>query len=200
MALTTFANWFYSRRHGGDGPAEDDEAERDAPAGARADRAARSRHGDPLGAPVERRSRRLAADASRRARRPRARGLPRSPARQRHVRAAAEDRAGAHDDLVQRGHAPARNGAAAAGRFRSRRQLAGARLGRLPQCLASERNRRSQAPSARRRRLDGDRDAPHPGARSCPVSSRGLEGSFYELLRSRYAIEIARRRRRSSRR
>ena len=47
--------------------------------------------------------------------------------------------------------------------------LAGARLGRSLNVSPSETNRGSQAASARRRRDDGDRDAPHPGARSCPV-------------------------------
>src|SRR4051812_7344113 len=62
MALTNFDGLGYSRADdGGRLPTEGDEAERHAPAGARSDRAARNRHGDPLGAPAERRSRCLPA-------------------------------------------------------------------------------------------------------------------------------------------
>ena len=54
------------------------------------------------------------------------------------------------------------------------RELAGARLGRLAPRLPVRGNPRDQAASARRRRDDGDRDAPPPGARSCPASSRRI--------------------------
>src|SRR6266480_2320287 len=83
-----FAGCLYSRLHdGGDRiPREDDQAERGAAAGARADRASRRRHRDPLRAAAQRGPRRLAPDRPRRARRPRARGLPRAPAGQRDLR------------------------------------------------------------------------------------------------------------------
>src|SRR3954447_11284417 len=64
-----FTDCLYSRLHdGGDrSPREDDEAERGAAAGARADRASRCRHRDPLRAAAQRRPRRLAPDRPRRA-------------------------------------------------------------------------------------------------------------------------------------
>ena len=111
----------------------------------------------------------------RRARRPGARGLPRAPPGQRHIRAATEDRAAAHDDLVQRGHAPARDDA------EQHDALAHAPARRapprpLPQCLPRARSRRRQAASARRRRLDGDRDASHPGRRRAGRRAAGSRG------------------------
>ena len=107
----------------------------------------------------------------RRARRARARGLPRPPARQRHVRARAEDRAGADDDLVQRGHAPARDAPgqpdALARRRRSPAPTSAA-------ACTSRRPRRSSSrsacasPTARRWR---SRRSTCP-SRSCPGSRR----------------------------
>src|SRR5438132_2547186 len=145
----------YSREHGGGDrdPGQDDEAERGAAAGALARRAARRRHRDPLRAAAQRGPRRLAPDRPRRARRARARGLSRAPARQRDVCATAEDLAAADHDLVQRGHAPPRNG----GRQRDALAQPPAR-GRpprsLPQRLSGRGNRGREAASARRRRLD----------------------------------------------
>src|SRR4029079_4818727 len=106
-------NCLYSRLHdGGDRlPGQDDQTERGAAAGARAHRASRRRHRNPLRAAAQRRPRRFAPDRPTRAPRPPARGLPRASPRQRPLRPAAEDLPGAHDDLVQRGHAPARHGA-----------------------------------------------------------------------------------------
>ena len=97
-----------------------DEAEPDEGPGARPDRAPRRRRGDPVGAPAERRPRRLAADGPRGARRPRPRGLPRPQPRLGHVRQRAEDRAGADDDVLHRGRAPPRHEARPAARSRSR--------------------------------------------------------------------------------
>src|SRR5579884_122704 len=177
-----FAASLYSRLHDGGrrSPAEDDEAERGAAAGARADRAARRRHRDSLRAAAQRGPRRLAPDRPRRARRPRARGLSRPSPRKRDVRAAAEDRPAAHDDLVQRGHAPARDGG------EQQDALAHAPAGRpssraLPQRLSRPGGRRRQAAAAGRRRLDGDRDAPHPGGRR---AGRRAEGSRGLVLRA----------------
>src|SRR5438105_2664839 len=86
MALTTFRERGYSSvRDGGRSTTEGDEAECNPAAGAGPDRAPRRRHRDPLGAPAERRSRRLAAYRPRGPRRPRARGLRRPPARERHL-------------------------------------------------------------------------------------------------------------------
>src|SRR3954466_7832951 len=98
-----FRNCLYSRpSDGGDrSPAEDDEAERRAAAGAGAHRAARRRNRDPLGAAAQRRSGCFAPARPRRARRPRARGLSRAPPRQRHLRPAAQDHPAPHHDLVQ---------------------------------------------------------------------------------------------------
>src|SRR4029079_5564727 len=156
----------YSRLHdGGDrNPGQDDQAERGAAAGARAHRASRRRHRDPLRAAAQRRPRSLAPDRPRRARRPGARGLPRASPRQRHVRPAAQDLAAADDDLLQRGHAPARDGA------EQHDPLAHAPARRaaprpVPQRLSRRRSRRSEAASPGRRRLDGDRDASYPGRR-----------------------------------
>src|SRR6476619_5371830 len=173
-----FAECLYSRLHdGGDRiPRENDQAERGAAAGARVDRASRRRHRYPLRAAAQRGPRRLAPDRPRRARRPRARGLPRAPAGQRDLRPAAEDLSAAHDDLLQRGHAPTWHGTGqhdALAHAPARR----AATRPFPQCLSRRRDRRRQAASARGRRLDGDRDAPHPGGRraGCRVTgSRGL--------------------------
>ena len=61
----------------------------------------------------------------------------------------------------------------------------------LPQCLSWRGNHGRQAASPGGRRLDGDRDAPRAGERRPGVEPPDLEGSFYELLRARYGIEIA---------
>ena len=53
-------------------------------------------------------------------------------------------------------------------------------------------NPRDQAAPARRRRDDGDRDAPPSGgARARPRAGRISTGSFYDLLRDRYGVAIA---------
>src|SRR5947207_3527922 len=172
-----FAGCLYSRLHdGGDRiPREDDQAERGAAAGARADRASRRRHRDPLRAAAQRGPRRLAPDRPRRARRPRARGLPRAPAGQRDLRPTAEDLPAAHDDLVQRGHAPAWHGTEqhdALAHSPARR----AAFRSFPQCLSGRRDRRRQAASPGGRRLDGHRDAPYPGGRRTGRRAAGPRG------------------------
>src|SRR4051812_10579550 len=155
MALTTFAPLGYSRRSdGGRLPPEGDEAERHAPAGTRPDRAARNRHRDPLRAPVERRSGRLAADRARGSRRPRPGGLRRAQAGQRDLRPAAEDLPGADDDVIQRGHAPPWDGPGkpdALDGHRARRRPPGPSAPRL----AVRENPGYQAFAACRRRDDG---------------------------------------------
>ena len=110
------------------------------------------RRRDPLRAPARHRPRRLAADRARGARRARARGLPRSPPRRRHVRRRAEGREGHRHHLVQRRHARS-----AASRRRAARSTcasipAGARLGRILHVSPSE-----QVLSVKRLRLaDGE--------------------------------------------
>ena len=79
--------------------------------GARPDRAARRRRRDPVRAAALRRPRRLAADRQSRARRSRPRRDARAAARERDIRQRAEDRPGADDDLLHRGHAAPRHGA-----------------------------------------------------------------------------------------
>src|SRR6266516_187216 len=167
----------YRRQHGGGDrdTREDDEAERCTAAGARADRAPRRRHRDSLRAAAQRRPRRLAPDRPRRARRARARGLSRAPPRERHIRAAAQDLAAADDDLVQRGHSPPRDGreqqdalAQPPTRRRPPRPL--------PQRLTWRGDRGREAASARRRCLDGDRDAPFPGERRSRRPAAGPRG------------------------
>src|SRR5436190_12400715 len=163
MALTTFAGLGYSPADdGGRVPAQGDEAERHAPAGARPDRAARDRHGDPFGTPAERRSRRLPADRARGAGRPRPGGVRRAQAGQRHVRPAAEDRAGADDDVVQRGHAPARDGPGKPNALNGDRARGGPSRQAAP-CLSVRENPGDQAFATRRRRDDGDRDVAPAG-------------------------------------
>ena len=146
---------------------------------------------DPVRAAAQPGPRRLAADRARRDRRARARGLPRAPPRQRHVRPRAEDRAGADDDLVQRGDAPARACARAARRSRS----------------SSSTPARISAAACTSRRRSGSSSR---SACASPTTSRwrsrpctcpeplvpGLtredfdETSFYDLLTDRYGIEI----------
>src|SRR6476646_5146778 len=141
-----FADCLYSRLHdGGDRiPRENDQAERGAAAGARADRASRRRHRYPLREAAQRGPRRLAPDRPRRARRPRARGLPRAPAGQRDLRPTAEDLPTAHDDLVQRGHAPAWHGTEQADALaHPPARRAAARP--FSECLSGRRDRRRQA-------------------------------------------------------
>ena len=152
--------------------AADHEAEPDARPGVRPDRERGRRARDPLRAAAEPGLRRLAPDRPRRDRRARARGLSRPAARERHVRQRAEDRAGADDDLVQRGDAQARDAAGqqdALARGQARRRLSRP----LPARLALRADRRRQAPAARRRRDDGDRDAARPrAARPRPDAAR----------------------------
>ena len=150
------------------------------------------RRGDPVRAPAQRRPRRLAADRARRPRRPRPRGLLVRRARQRHVRQRAEDRPGADDDLVHRGHAPARDGARAAGRSSSKSQPAGAMVGpdppRLAVRAASSSSSACGSPTTRRWRSRrctcGRRSC--PGCR--PTTSRATPSTT--LLSDRYGIDI----------
>ena len=100
---------WHPRRTGLDHEAHRDEAERDAQPGARPDRAARRGGGDSLRAPAVDEPRRLAPHGPRGARRARARRAAGAPSRERHVRQRAEDRAGADDDVLHRGHAAARH-------------------------------------------------------------------------------------------
>ena len=60
-----------------------------------------------------------------------------------------------------------------------------------PSRLSVRGNPGNQAVSARRRRDDGDRDAAHPEPLVPGLEAKDLGGSFYELLRDRYGVEIA---------
>ena len=116
--------------------------------------------------------RRLAAHGPRGARRARARRAARAPPRQRHVRQRAEDRAGADDDVLHRGHAAARHDARVAharspgdARRRPSRPVAAR--------LALRAGGDHQPPAAGGSRDDGDRDAPRPrGARPGALGAR----------------------------
>ena len=167
-----------------------DEAGRDARARARPDRAAGGRRGDPVGAAAERRLRSLAPDRAGRPRRSRARGVPRPATRVGHIRERAEDRAGADDDVVHGGHAPARDEPASG--TLELRTVAGRRSPRAPAPrLAVGADRRRDAATARGRR-DMAIETLHVRASRVPGSqARDLEErSFYELLQDRYGIEI----------
>src|SRR5581483_11516993 len=199
MALTTCETGsIVEARRPHEREAEDHQAEPRQAAGAGADRAARRGHRDSLRASAERGSRRVAAHDPRGPRRSRARGLPRAASRQRHLCAAAEDLAAADDDVVQRGHAPARDDARqphpladAAARGRAARAL--------PQRVAERADRRREAAPAGGRRLDGDRDAPHPGVGRAGAGGEGprrlvLRAAAYEVRhrdRERHADDRA---------
>ena len=128
----------------------------------RADRGARRRRRDPVRAPARSRSRRLAADGARRARRARARGLPRPPARRRHVRRRAEGRQG-HGRSARSATTCAQRGLTPASRTLDLADRTGRRpAGPPPPRLAVRARGLGQAPSPRRRRADGDRAAARP--------------------------------------
>ena len=134
---------------------------------------------------------RLAADRARRARRARARGLPRPPPRRRDVRRRAEGREGHRHHVVQRRHARPR---AHAGEPHDRacgRSPAGARLGRILHVSPSE-----PVVAVKRLRLaDGEpmaiellhvRSSLVPGLTAADLE----ENSFYDLLASRWDVAI----------
>ena len=140
-------------------------------------------------------------DRARRARRARARGLPRAPPRRRHVRRRAEGREGHRRQLVQRRHAGARADA---------RRAARSTLGSCPQerasgaCCTFRRRSRSSpssacaSPTASRWRSSCSTSAQSlvPG-----LTARDLEeNSFYELLVDRYDLRSQAAPRPSSRR
>ena len=118
-----------------------------------------------------------------------------------HVRQRAEDRPGADDDVLHRGHAPARHGAGEPDARVCASSPAGAQLGRLLHVSPSE----PVVVVTRLRLADREtmaietlhvRESLVPG-----LTARDLERrSFYELLEERYGIVDRRRpRRRSSR-
>ena len=154
--------------------------------------APRRRQRDPVGTAAERRSRRLAADRAGCARRARARGLSRAPARQRHVRPRAEDRAGADDDLVQRGHGA---GAGCGPASKTLSLTVDARPGPIWAAACTSRRRSGSSSSSG----SGSRTARRWRSRRCTCASRSCPGSrrtdleehsFYELLAERYGIVI----------
>ena len=102
-----------------------------------------------------------------------ARGLPRAPARERHLRQRAEDRAGADDVLLQRGDAQARDAAGQQDAL-ARGQACGRLSRALPPRLAVRADRRRHAAAAGRRRDDGDRDAARPRAARARADAPGL--------------------------
>ncbi len=128
---------------------------------------ARDRRRDPVRAPALRRSGLLAADGPSRARRSRPRRLPRPQAGQRDVRQRAEDRPGADDDLVHRGHAPAGDGAGQP-HARPAHDLCRPVVGPNPARLALGADRRRQAPPPRRRTRRWRSRRCTCGPRSCP--------------------------------
>ena len=135
---------------------------------------------------------RLAADAARRDRRAGPRGPAAAPPRQRHLRRGAEDRAAADDDLVQRGHGPARDAPVAAASSASSVQSAGAKLGQRLQISPVD-----EVWVITRLRLADDETMAiewlHAPRRLLPELRREelATHSFYELLRVRRGITIA---------
>ena len=148
------------------------------------------RRRDPVRAAARHRPRRLAADRARGARRARARGLSHPPPRRGHVRRRAEGREGHDitsfsDDMRTRGLTPG-------SRTLELRDDPGRRAARPhPARLAVRARASRQAPAPRRRRADGDRAPARPAALVPGLTARDLEeSSFYDLLASRYDIEI----------
>ena len=167
------------------------ETERGARARPRPDRAARGRRRDPVRASAEHRPGGLAAHRAGCARRSRPRGPARPPARQRDVRQRAEDRAGADDDVVHRGHAAARAWCRRAARSSSGPSLpapiwAGFSRSRPPSRSSS--SRVSGSPTGRRWRSRRSTCAQSliPGLTAGDLEQR----SFYELLEERYGVVI----------
>ena len=91
------------------------------------------------------------------------------------------------EDMRRRGMAPEQHDALAR---RASSQGRGSAVSSMS--LHRRRDRRGQAASARRRRLDGDRDAPHSGRRRARASSRGISRArSTSSCATRYGVEIA---------